>query len=252
MNPYGIKNGQVVNASQVERGLACGCRCPACGGKLQAHRGEIRRTPYFAHYRGEDCRAGYESALHYFLRQAIFEEKKAVIPALRARADKDQFRHIARGVPWPNEFIVPERRVITLDEVVLEKREGRIIPDVIAMVKGRRLFIEIRVTHAIDQKKLDYIISNNYNVIEFNFSKEPGFLDYEWIKAIVTGRSWGYKGYGSVKWVNHDRFKEATKKLNHQLIGHYLNNIRINKNNAQPIGDPRNNRDRQCTLQWRP
>ena len=40
--------GEVLSIDKVERGLACGCVCPACGTRLEARKGEIVRH-HFAH-----------------------------------------------------------------------------------------------------------------------------------------------------------------------------------------------------------
>lgn len=46
--PFGLRDGRMVEVSEVESGLACRCVCPSCGQPLQARKGPIR-THYFAH-----------------------------------------------------------------------------------------------------------------------------------------------------------------------------------------------------------
>jgi len=85
-NPYGQKDGELLTASEVERGLACNCVCPACGHRLQSHQGK-QRNPYFSHYRGSDCGAGYETALHLLAKDILLEEKKILLPELKVTSD---------------------------------------------------------------------------------------------------------------------------------------------------------------------
>jgi hypothetical protein len=48
--PFGLKEGILVHVSDVASGLACGCVCPECNGKLQANKGKSGKgTHYFSH-----------------------------------------------------------------------------------------------------------------------------------------------------------------------------------------------------------
>ncbi len=54
--------GRDRDASEVERGLRCGCRCPACGGVVVARQGEVR-APHFAHHSRKECVHALEASL---------------------------------------------------------------------------------------------------------------------------------------------------------------------------------------------
>lgn len=58
--PVGLKDGRMVTVDEVEQGLACGCSCIECGGRLVARRGEVR-APHFAHHTAAGCLADRRS-----------------------------------------------------------------------------------------------------------------------------------------------------------------------------------------------
>ena len=60
---YGLKD-DLVSANDADRGAACHCTYPGCGGALLARKG-TRNRPHFAHAPGEETRRFGESALHY-------------------------------------------------------------------------------------------------------------------------------------------------------------------------------------------
>ncbi|TIQ19889.1 MAG: hypothetical protein E5X61_27130, partial [Mesorhizobium sp.] len=62
---YGKRtDGTLAHISDVVRGLACQCICPACEGQLVARTKADFRVPHFAHNGGEACGGGPETALH--------------------------------------------------------------------------------------------------------------------------------------------------------------------------------------------
>lgn len=73
-------SGRLVFVGDVPRGLACQCRCVACGEPLIARRGAVREH-HFAHVSGrEPCEVGYESLLHRYAKQAIQTAGGLVVP----------------------------------------------------------------------------------------------------------------------------------------------------------------------------
>src|SRR5690554_3593978 len=55
-------NGEWRDVDEVDRGLACACRCPACKGPVVARQGEIR-VHHFAHHDRRQCRHALEASL---------------------------------------------------------------------------------------------------------------------------------------------------------------------------------------------
>ncbi len=214
-NPYGLKDGKLLTASEVDRGLACNCTCPACEHRLQSHQGQ-KRAPYFSHYQGSDCGAGYETALHLLAKEVLLKEMKILLPELKVTSDAS----IAfTGTQLEEKTLVKPWQQITVDSVTLEKRIGKIIPDVIVKKGKRVLLVEIKVTHGIDSEKLAYIQEKNLNVIEYDFSKSIGIVDKKHITKVLTNTYKGAKkGFGRGQWINHYLMQETIEELNQVYI----------------------------------
>jgi len=220
-NPYGLREGVLVTADQVESGLSCNCFCPACGKKLQAHKGTKKRA-YFAHYRGSDYGYGLETATHLMAKEIIETEKVILLPAHEAHPNWKELEYIRKEYPDLGYF--PENLIkkvivkpwikVKLDSVNLENKIGRIIPDIVVTAHDRVLYIEIKVTHGIDDSKLKYIQENNLNVIEYDFSKMAHTINKNHLLKVLTETYKGAKaGYGRAAWINH----KDTLKFKYEL-----------------------------------
>lgn len=79
-------SNRFVHVSEVERGLACDCRCAVCGEVVLARQGDVREH-HFAHSsNAEPCASNYESDLHLFAKRVILEAGGLVVPATAAVA----------------------------------------------------------------------------------------------------------------------------------------------------------------------
>lgn len=165
---YAVKDGKLVHVSAVVSGLACGCICPACGGILEAKKGNCV-VHHFAHYKINDCATDYEASLHMLAKEIIAEAKAITIPAV----------YVFGGNP---DWIISESRKIPVDAVVLETAIGEIIPDIQVFSGSRTLLIEIKVTHGIDGIKLERIKKLGLSCIEIDISKQP----YEITKKLLS------------------------------------------------------------------
>jgi competence protein CoiA len=75
-----------VHITEVERGLACDCRCAICGEVVLARHGDVREH-HFAHSsNAEPCASNYESDLHRFAKRVIVEAGGLVVPLTPAAA----------------------------------------------------------------------------------------------------------------------------------------------------------------------
>ena len=67
-----MDTGELLTVDAVPRGLECKCICPACGIRLEAHKGD-KKAHHFAHDTNNECYYGQEmsiySAFHDFLRK---------------------------------------------------------------------------------------------------------------------------------------------------------------------------------------
>lgn len=189
---YGLKNGQLLHVSQVEKGLKCGCICPACKTKLVARKGTIK-THHFAHYR-EDCPHSLETTLHMVAKEILQKAKKITIPPVQVKFDsyKD---------PW----VISKEQTIVFEEAKLKHRQNDIIPDVILYLKGTPLIVEIAVTHKIDENKLMKIKRMGISVLEISIPDRE--ITMEELQQLVVSDT------ENKKWIYNVRAEQILKKV---------------------------------------
>lgn len=194
--PFGLLNGQLVDITEVESGLACNCVCPACGLQLVAKKGEIKEH-HFAHHDSEECSGAVETALHIYAKNILEKNKRIVLPPVYLdNSDK---------------LIYPATEIF-FDSVTLEKRIGNIIPDIVVLVKDKPLLIEIAVTHFVDRFKAYKIFELGYSAIEVNadglfnstYNKSFGHDDFE--KRLVEDTTFK-------RWINNTKQNFMDKEV---------------------------------------
>lgn len=158
---YGQKpDGSLVHISMAVRGLRCDCVCPGmCGSHLVAR--TLAKTPHFAHHHRDACGGGPETALHKLAKQIIKERLLLFVP-----------RRIASH--GDVERILPGREKIELESATLEFRDPQqIVPDLYVTLEGRKLFVEIAVTHPCDDEKIRRFRQHGIAAIEIDLSHIP-------------------------------------------------------------------------------
>ena len=192
---YALKDGNIVSIDDVPSGKECGCVCPACGDELIARKGQ-KRMHHFAHRSNEDCEYGYESSLHLAAKDILSRSEKMVIPPVYV-----EFPQSGK----PKELISKERK-IPIDDVELEKRFDDIIPDIVVDSGDEHFFIEIYVTHPIDDEKLKKLKEKKISTIEIDLSKIKRDISVEEFSDILLNsspqKSWKYHTE-SGKWYRH-------------------------------------------------
>lgn len=181
---YGLCGSGVAHVAEVPSGLACGCTCPACGNALVAKRGRCNRH-HFAHHRELDCPHAAETALHLAAKQILARRREIALPAV----------HLGDGAAdAPRGPRLAEAARVTLDAVRLECRAGEVVPDVIGWVAERDLYIEVRVTHAVDEVKRDKVAGRGVSTVEIDLSDLPRDATAAQIERRVVdgaqGKSW--------------------------------------------------------------
>lgn len=169
-----LKNGVVVSINDVESGLKCGCICPACGEPLVAKKGS-KMTHHFAHHAGHNCEYGYESSLHLAAKDILSKTRKFILPPVY--------------VVFPNSYkkdeLVCEAKEIEVEKVELEKRFGGVIPDVVVYAGGKQFFVEIYVTHRIDEEKLKKLQQADISTIEIDLSQKDSITSVEELTELL-------------------------------------------------------------------
>ena len=201
---YGVnQDNMLVHVDDVPNGLKCGCVCPSCGVPLVAKNGGSKMGHHFAHSNGADCATGYQTSIHLLAKEIIQESKKIYLPEISVwyryhvpRVEKrysystKSFR-FKKGIFFNarNEEIyrkyfhggVVENQV---ERVELEQSEGDIIPDIIVYFRnGTRLFVEIYVTHKVDEAKEAKLREKGVSCLEVDLSS----VERTMTKAELTG-----------------------------------------------------------------
>lgn len=160
--PYGLREEKLIHISEIlphESGLNCNCVCPHCGMVLQAKLPRTKEdfTARFAHHNADTCQYATETAIHMKAKEIIDAAKYIVLPEVTA---------FYNGI----QKLVCKETEITFDRVELEYRIDNIIPDVVAYKDDRPLLIEIKITHGIDDIKLEKIKALGISAIEIDLS----------------------------------------------------------------------------------
>ena len=156
---YALKDGELIDISSVDRGLKCGCVCPSCNQPLIAKKGE-KMVQHFAHKSTDECEYGYETSLHLLAKEIISKSKKFTIPSVYVEFHS-----------YKEKEYISQSKEITVDRIELEKSFGGIIPDIVIYCGEKKFFVEIFVTHKIDEEKLNKIKSAGISTIEIDLSK---------------------------------------------------------------------------------
>lgn len=167
MLTYGLKRGtksELLHIDSVPNGLGCNCVCPHCKHELLAKNGGSKNTHHFAHASGaEECGKARMTALHILAQQILAKDMKVMLP------------------DYIGKYYPPVRTgLMVFDEVLVEKNsnvgDSQIRPDCIGIKYDEfglthKLLIEIRVTHKVDEHKLQHIRSAESACIEIDLSE---------------------------------------------------------------------------------
>ena len=201
-----MQNEMLVHISEVRRGLKCGCICPGCGEKMIARKGE-KKTHHFSH-QSTECAYGLETTLHMMAKAILEQEKRVLLPKTVIPF------HRYQGSP-----VISEAVMVEFDDVVLEKRLTDIIPDVLIKAREKTLFIEIRVSHKIDEEKQKKIKDAGISTLEIDLSKIDRMVSYEELRQILLEETeckhWIYNQlveYYKEQWISICERKEISYK----------------------------------------
>lgn len=146
--PCGLsKDGKLIYIDDAENGLKCECFCPACKQALVAKNGGKKREHHFAHLNVVECEHGYQSALHYMAKDLFLEIQYLT------------FIKNGKSIQYK------------IDSVELECKVDEVIPDIFVICDGKRFFVEIFVTHAVDDIKKQKIQDMRISAIEIDLSR---------------------------------------------------------------------------------
>lgn len=171
---------KLVHIDNVPNGLDCNCYCPYCHAQLVAKNKGKKKISHFAHYHAEDCGKAYETALHLLAKEILCERKVLMLPAYKN---------------------VRESQLIVFDEIEIEKRNDstNIQPDIVGICREKRLLIEIKVSHAVDEIKKQKIVELRLPCIEVDISEIE--LDKQKLEAFLLDST------DNRIWINNPRME---------------------------------------------
>lgn len=191
---YGISNEhKLVHISDVEPGKACNCKCPACNTPLIAKKGTVK-IPHFAHQSTEACEYGFETSLHMAAKEVLLNTKHIYLPEVVY-----EFKGLLR------KKVICKEREFCIDRVELENKTGNIVPDVILYSGDEKIFVEIFVTHKVDDYKYKKIKELNISTLEIDLSKQRNALTVKELEETLIGDT------KNKYWIYHSK-EEAYKQ----------------------------------------
>jgi hypothetical protein len=200
-------SGEPILIDDARSGLDCKCVCLDCGAPLIAVVNTTKKAKHFQHHnptRNQNClpsTSSNETALHLMLKKLISDTKRIVVPPI----------YIKKKSPYSGFKLKPylayKGGELIFDTVIEEKRVGRIIPDCIGLIGDRRLHIEIKVTHGVDDIKQAILENQNNTCVELYADRTPNKRpedlltnpkSFEWLhenrstdpKAVAQGEAW--------------------------------------------------------------
>lgn len=138
------ENKQGVYIKNVKNGLACNCVCELCGGALIAAQGE-KYEWHFKHAVESNCLGSQETAIHRLAKQIICSNNRIEIPI------------------GPLDYINPRQ----------EESYQSIRPDIVVLSNDNDVFIEIRVTHPVENITELFYINGKFRSIEIDLRNLP-------------------------------------------------------------------------------
>lgn len=159
------KDNKLISINEAERGLACNCFCQSCKSPLLARKGS-KKIPHFAHYKNPTCETGYQTSIHLLAIKLIAQRKMIKIPPVYCEKYYEDFNEGYRIV---NEKIRGSELLKDV-EVYQETKENGLIPDIIVQLGSHKLYVEIYVTHKVDEEKKKKVKENDISMIEIDLS----------------------------------------------------------------------------------
>ncbi|WP_194727129.1 hypothetical protein [Noviherbaspirillum malthae] len=174
-------DGAAASIEDVPSGLACQCTCFACKKPLVARKGQIRRWSFAHESTGNfSCEWAAETALHYAMKEIIAQERCIFVPTLEIAGErKTSYGETVQLVAQQ------QGKLVALDTVELEYSVHPIRPDVVAYAGGHRLFIEVIVTHAVDEEKQRHIRQLGASAITIDLSKHDRIVDRHLLRQLL-------------------------------------------------------------------
>lgn len=199
---YAIKDNDIVHISEVERGIACRCICPACKEKLIAKKGN-QKMHHFAHQSGTECEFGYITSLHYASKEILSKYKTFAISdaVVEFSSNKKPLK-------------INNTNKVDVENVGLISSPESRIPYIVIESQGRKLFAFFSFSKKLDYHCKKRFIEQKKSAIEIDVSSWKTIIDKDELIEILTEnihiKSWIYNAAIQNK---TDRLFECAKPL---------------------------------------
>jgi len=170
------ETGEVVHISEIDRGIACKCICPACGDALIARKGD-EVGHHFAHVSGNECQHGFTSSLYYAIYRTICELGYIVLPPYiknRSIIESGSGVHI----------IMPQAKV-KVDRVEITKKANTGATGVAVYCSGKTLLLKILTAYTTGKKNQAKIEALGLPMLEIDLSRDDS-IDDTAIRKLLT------------------------------------------------------------------
>ena len=215
---HGLRDGKIIHISELsesERGLKCLCICPSCKVELQARLGKGKKRPHFSHNNEAcDIEIAQQTVLHLLAKEILTENNYIMLPAYVIDGSEGGFVDYDRSykaiTDQISSFEVTRVTSYQFDNVVLEKKLSDIVPDILIWrsSNGKKLIIEIAVTHFVDNEKREKIKRLGISALEIDLSQLPKMeFDRNILKGIIIER------IDSKSWLHNMNYSKALDKL---------------------------------------
>lgn len=138
--------------------------CPCCNEPVIARQGQ-KYAWSFAHKNNQDCAGALQTSLHLMAKDILSEAKQFYVPDIYT---KEHWLYDSIYMP---PMLVHVGGIISIDSVALECRTGDVVPDIVMTSNGKTFFVEIFVTHKIDEVKEWKLSELGISTIEIDLSK---------------------------------------------------------------------------------
>jgi len=203
---FGLRNGILVHISQVLNGLACNCFCPHCSETLIAYNNPSnKKAQHFRHKSNVECEGYLETTIHYLAKEIIEEHGFLQVPDVNYFLSENAREYRSVCTEPPTITSVKPNKVV-FEKIELEKKDGSLKPDIKATIGDRVLYIEIAVTHFVDDLKESKVRALGIPLIEVDLSDLPREFGKIDISNALTD-------IGRMKWIfNSKTFQRLEEK----------------------------------------
>ncbi|WP_329045998.1 hypothetical protein [Pseudomonas aeruginosa] len=215
--PFGMRDGQLYQADEVDNGLSCGCICPECKRPLVAANEGEKVLPYFRHAQAA-CADGFTAGIRRRAIEVLQTEGQIMLAPYREHLSAKSLygTQLQTTVEFGARLLAADRveAHVTID--------GQVI-DAAVWKDGHQLAVHFRVAKRPDLAKVSRLSTLGISVLQVDLSQldMETVLDREAFRQAISFepalRSWLFseRGHRLAKIAN-DRLLTEIDKLNVQ------------------------------------